>query len=169
MASILGNRTDPVERTGFPGEGGLERREVANETDIDLAVRTLLDEALDRATAILTEQGSGVQAAWRLRDGLDLVVEVQARAARRADGAIGWENLAAGPRPLGPGTERDPPGHPRRAPAGRAAGRVRRLAKLPGAEGRDRPDGPAAGPHGAPPPVRGLSMAGGRKAAYVGV
>jgi ATP-dependent Zn protease len=66
MASILGNRTDPVERTGFPGEGGLERREVANETDIDLAVRTLLDEALDRATAILTEQGSALAEEARL-------------------------------------------------------------------------------------------------------
>jgi hypothetical protein len=45
------------------------------------------------ADGVLAPRAPGVQAAWRLRDGLDLVAEVQARAARLAAGAAGWESL----------------------------------------------------------------------------
>jgi hypothetical protein len=44
------------------------------------------------ADGVLAPRAPGVQAAWRLRDGLDLVAEVQARATRLA-GTNGWESL----------------------------------------------------------------------------
>ena len=45
------------------------------------------------ADGVLAPRAPGVQAAWRLRDGLDLVAEVQARGTRLAAGAAGWESL----------------------------------------------------------------------------
>jgi hypothetical protein len=45
------------------------------------------------ADGVLAPRAPGVQAAWRLQDGLDLVAEVQARATRIAAGATGWESL----------------------------------------------------------------------------
>jgi hypothetical protein len=45
------------------------------------------------ADGVLAPRAPGVQAAWRLQDGLDLVAEVQARATRLAAGARGWESL----------------------------------------------------------------------------
>ncbi len=45
------------------------------------------------ADGVLVPRAPGVQAAWRLRDGLDLVAEVQARASRLPAGATGWESL----------------------------------------------------------------------------
>jgi hypothetical protein len=45
------------------------------------------------ADGVLVPRAPGVRAAWRLRDGLDLVAEVQARATRLAAGATGWESL----------------------------------------------------------------------------
>jgi hypothetical protein len=44
------------------------------------------------ADGVLAPRAHGVQAAWRLRDGLDLVAEVQARATRLVAGATGWES-----------------------------------------------------------------------------
>ncbi len=93
---------------------------------------------------VLAPRAPGVQAAWRLRDGLDLVAEVQARATRLAAGATGWESLQRARARSGLGLDEILGAIPRRAPAGRPAGRVRRLAQLPSAEGRDRPDGAAA-------------------------
>jgi len=64
----LGNRTYAVERSRFLGEAGLERREVADATEreIDLAARTLVDEAFERATAILTENRTALEGGARL-------------------------------------------------------------------------------------------------------
>ncbi|MCZ0963650.1 ATP-dependent zinc metalloprotease FtsH [Paracoccus benzoatiresistens] len=68
MDPTLGNRTYAVERSRFLGEIGLERREVADETgrEIDLAVRMLVDNAFERATAILTENRSALEQGARL-------------------------------------------------------------------------------------------------------
>jgi cell division protease FtsH len=68
MDPTLGNRTYAVERNRFLGEAGLERREVADETEreIDLAVRTLVDDAFERATAILTKHRSALEEGARL-------------------------------------------------------------------------------------------------------
>ena len=45
------------------------------------------------ADSVLAPRAQGVQAAWRLRNGLDLVAEVQAHATPLAAGATGWESL----------------------------------------------------------------------------
>jgi hypothetical protein len=45
------------------------------------------------ADGVLAPRAPGVQAAWRLQDGLDLVVGVQARATRLTAGVTGWESL----------------------------------------------------------------------------
>jgi hypothetical protein len=45
------------------------------------------------ADGVLAPRAPGVQAAWRLQDGLDLVAEVQVRATQLAAGATGWESL----------------------------------------------------------------------------
>lgn len=68
MDPTLGNRTYAVERNRFLGEAGLERREIADATEreIDLAVRALIDEALQRATAILSENRSALEEGARL-------------------------------------------------------------------------------------------------------
>lgn len=45
------------------------------------------------ADGLLVPRAQGVQAAWRLRDGLDLVAEIQAYATGLEVGATGWESL----------------------------------------------------------------------------
>ena len=45
------------------------------------------------ADGVLVPRAPGVRAGWRLRDGLDLVEEVQAGAVRLAAGTTGWESL----------------------------------------------------------------------------
>jgi ATP-dependent Zn protease len=68
MDATLGNRTYGVERSRFFGEAGLERREIADATgrEIDVAVRTLVEEAFGRASAILTEHRSALEDCARL-------------------------------------------------------------------------------------------------------
>ena len=68
MDPALGNRTYAVERNRFLGDAGLERRDVADETEreIDLAVRTLVEDALARATEVLTKDRPALEEGARL-------------------------------------------------------------------------------------------------------
>jgi len=55
------------------------------------------------ADGVLAPRAPGVRAGWRLRDGLDLVEEVQAGAVRLAAGTTGWESLQRARARTGPG------------------------------------------------------------------
>jgi cell division protease FtsH len=97
MDATLGNRTYGVERSRFLGDAGLERREIADATgrEIDVAVRTLVEEAVGRAAAILTEHRSALEECARFlieRETLSaeelpgLVALRAARATKKPDG-----------------------------------------------------------------------------------
>ncbi len=91
MDPTLGNRTYAVERSRFLGEAGLERREIADETEreIDIAIRALVDEGFARATGILIDRRSALEEGARLLMERETLTaeEVPGIVALRAEGA----------------------------------------------------------------------------------
>ena len=84
MHPTFGNRTHAIERNRVLGEAGLECREVASGTErgSDLLLRTLVADAYEPATAILTETRSATE------EGAGLLIERDALSAEELPGLV---------------------------------------------------------------------------------
>ncbi len=122
MDAELGNRTYAVEQGGFLADAGLKRREIADATEreIDLAVRSLVENAFARATAILTDRRPA------LEEGARLLMERETLTAQELSGIL--TNRAADAPTAEPGGEAARPSEPPR----REGSDVRKAMRTPG-------------------------------------